>query len=171
MRLALFNSALLAAALAGCGTRPAPAPTRAASAAPGPAASAPSPARPTLASEQRRLAELFRGTPVVFAMQPDGRLRVAVPLRYCFDRGGVAVKPPLAAVLDRVATSQRDATTRLRVAAAADPGAADQGLARDRAQSTSDYLVARGIRVARLTVAGVAQVDGVEILVAEAPPR
>src|SRR5690348_812753 len=63
--------------------------------------------RPTLSEEQRRLADLFRGTPVVFAMQPDGSMRVSVPLRYSFDPGRFAVKPPLGAVLDRVAKSQR----------------------------------------------------------------
>src|SRR5437899_7062291 len=74
----------------------------------------------TLLSEQRRLADLFRGTPVVFAMQPDGSLRVGVPLKYSFDDGQTVVKPPLAAVLDRVARSQRTQKTRLHVAAPTD---------------------------------------------------
>ena len=52
--------------------------------------------RAALEAEQERLAGLFEGTPVVFAMQPDGSLRVAVPLRYSFDPGRHAVKPPLA---------------------------------------------------------------------------
>ena len=167
MRNASFAIAALVATLAGCGTpTPATAPAPAPSTVP-----APAPVRPTLAAEQRRLAELFRGTPVVFAMQPDGSLRVAVPLRYCFDPGGVAVKPALAAVLDRVAKSQRDATTRFRVAAPPDPGAKGPTLARDRATSTRDHLVAHGIAATRLVIAGVAQVEGVEIVVAETAQR
>jgi len=165
MRLALFTTVLLLGLLTGCATQ-APIPVT-----PAPAASAvPVPAHPTLASEQRRLAELFRGTPVVFEMQPDGSLRVAVPLHFCFDRGASTVKPALAAVLDRVARSQRHESTRLRVAAAPDPGGRGQALARDRAESARDYLAARGIPAFRLSIAGGATLvrdEGVEIIVAE----
>ncbi len=133
---------------------------------------APAPARQTLASEQRRLTELFRGTPVAFAMQADGALRVTVPLQFCFDRAGVVVKPPLAAVLDRLAKSQRDQSTRLRVAAAPDPGkaAGAEALAKRRADTARDYLEAQGIKANRLAMASLAQVAGagVEILVIDA---
>ena len=174
MRFALFIGALLVGALAGCGTTPQspPAPVSTTPAAPAARpAPAPAPARATLASEQVRLAALFRGTPVVFAMQSDGRLRVTVPLRYCFEPGAAAVKPPLAAVLDRVARSQHTEPTRLRVAAAADAGVANPALLRDRLQSTRDYLVAHGIPAARLTSASAPQTDMVEIVVAEASLR
>ena len=171
MRLAPFTTALLLGALAGCATQsPAPA-------TPGPApAAAPAPAHPTLAAEQRRLAALFRGTPVVFEMQRDGSLRVAVPLHFCFDRGAGTVKPPLAAVLDHLARSQRHESTRLRVAAAPDPGSRGHALARDRAESARDYLAARGIPAFRLSIAGagagagvatLARDEGVEIVVTE----
>lgn len=165
MRLAPFTTVLLLGLLTGCATQ-APIPVT-----PAPAASA-VPAHPTLASEQRRLAELFRGTPVVFEMQPDGSLRVAVPLHFCFDRGASTVKPALAAVLDRVARSQRHESTRLRVAAAPDPGGRGHALTRDRAESARDYLAARGIPAFRLSIAGagvtpVARDEGVEIIVAE----
>ena len=167
MRFAPFTTILLLGALAGCATQAPPpmTPAGAPSAAPGPA-----PAHPTLASEQRRLAELFRGTPVVFEMQPDGSLRVTVPLHFCFDRGASTVKPALAAVLDRVARSQRHESTRLRVVAAPDPDGRGHALARDRAESARDYLAARGIPASRLVVAGVAGMardEGVEIVVAE----
>ena len=182
MQKTLAFAAVLIAALAACRTPPASTPstqvpsTAPTPVSPGPAA-APVPPRQTLASEQRRLAELFRGTPVVFAMQADGALRVTVPLQYCFDRAAVVVKPPLAAVLDRLAKSQRDQGTRLRVAAAPDPdkdGA--EALARRRADSARDYLEAQGIKANRLMAASLARVTGtgaaagagVEILVAEA---
>ena len=190
MHKTLAIAAVLIAALAACRTPPASTPstqvpsTAPSPVSPGPAAApvpmpAPAPAQPrqTLASEQRRLAELFRGTPVVFAMQADGALRVTVPLQYCFDRAAVVVKPPLAAVLDRLAKSQRDQGTRLRVAAAPDPdkdGA--EALARRRADSARDYLEAQGIKANRLMAASLTRVTGtgaaagagVEILVSEA---
>ena len=115
-------------------------------------------------------------------MQADGALRVTVPLQFCFDRAAAVVKPPLAAVLDRLAKSQRDQGTRLRVAAAPDPGkgagagagaggsAAALALARRRADTARDYLEAQGIKANRLTTMSLAQVAGagVEILVLEA---
>ena len=191
MQRTLVITAVLIAALAACGTPPASTPaapvTAPAPVSPGPAATpapapvpVPAPARQTLASEQRRLTELFRGTPVAFAMQADGALRVTVPLQFCFDRAATVVKPPLAAVLDRIAKSQRDRSTRLRVAAAPDPGkgagagaggsAEALALARRRADTARDYLEAQGIKANRLTTMSLAQVAGagVEILVLEA---
>jgi len=126
------------------------------------------PVHPSLADEQRRLADLFRGTPVVFAMQKDGSLRVSVPLRYSFDRGRHAVKPPLGAVLERVAKSQRSEPTRLTVTAPADPGAKGLLLATERASSARDYMVAHGVPATRCVVAAAGSGD-VVIVVAEAP--
>ncbi|MDE2300820.1 MAG: OmpA family protein [Burkholderiales bacterium] len=171
MRLATSITTLLFGALAGCANQPPTAVTHR----PVPPA-APAPAQPSLAEEQRRLAALFRGTPVVFEMQADGSLRVTVPLHFCFDRGSGIVKPPLAAVLDHVARSQRHESTRLRVAAAADPGSRALALARDRAESARDYLAARGIAAFRLSVAGagvanLARDDGVEIVVSQPARR
>ena len=175
MRLTQLTTTVLLGALAGCATR------SLAPATPAPATwAAPAPANPTLAAEQRRLAALFRGTPVVFEMQPDGSLRVAVPLHFCFDRGAGIVKPPLAAVLDHVARSQRHESTRLRVVAAPDPGSRGHALARDRAESARDYLAARGIPALRLSIAGagagarvatLARNEGVEIVVSEPAPH
>ena len=140
---------------------------------PGAAASAPAPAqvRASLVAEQRRLSELFRGTPVVFTLQSDGSLKVDVPLGFCFDKGAMAVKPPLAAVLDRLARGQRSEPTKLRVAAALDAGTNNQNLARDRAASARDYLVARGVHATRLTLAPAAQGEGIEIVVSEAATK
>lgn len=124
--------------------------------------------RPTLASEQVRLAELFRGTPVVFAMQQDGSLRATVPRRFSFDIGASKVKPPLAAVLDRLAKSQLEATTRMRVSAPADPDAHGGALARDRALSVRDHLAGQGIVATRLTLSAAVQTEQVEIVVGDA---
>lgn len=182
MKICLWTTAALLASLAGCASKstpPAPtAPTSTASppasstspAAPTAPGSTPVPPRPSLAAEQKRLAELFKGTPVVFSMQADGSLKVEVPLSFCFDRGAFVVKPPLAAVLDRLARSQRGDTTKLRVSAAGDSAASGPNLARDRAASTRDYMVARGVLATRVVLASGAPGEGVEIVVSDAAP-
>lgn len=154
-------SFLLISVLAACGTRPPAPPTPVA-----PAASA-SEARPPLALEQLRLAELFRGTPVAFTLQQDGSLRATVPRQFSFDAGAIKVKPPLAAVLDRLAKGQLQAGSRMRVSAPADPETRSASLARERALSVRDYLAGRGIAATRLQASGAAQTDLVEIVVSD----
>ena len=152
------------ALLAACASTPGgggPSAGRSGTVAPGTAA------RPTLADEQRRLADLFRGTPVVFEMQRDGSMRVSVPLRYSFDPGRYAVKPPLGAVLDRVARSQRAEATHFAVTAPADPSSKGLMLGTERASSTRDYMVARGVHATRFSIAAAGSGD-VVIVVGEA---
>jgi outer membrane protein OmpA-like peptidoglycan-associated protein len=183
MKIPMFITALCLATLAGCASKSTPVPATAPAAPPGtapkaaapgapaasgPAAAAPVPPRASLAAEQKRLSELFQGTPVVFTMQADGSLKVEVPLSFCFDRGAFVVKPPLAAVLDRLARSQRGDMTKLRVSAAGDTAASGANLARDRAASARDYMVARGVLAARVVLANGAPGEGVEIVVSEA---
>lgn len=163
-RCFLLAAVPLIALLAACGTPTAP-PTA-------PMAPAPNPSRPapaaTLAGEQVRLAELFRGTPVVFTLQQDGSLRAAVPRRFSFDADAIKVKPPLAAVLDRLAKAQLQTGARVRVSAPADPGARGPALARDRALSVRDYLVGQGVASTRLQASGATQTEQVEIIVSDA---
>ena len=162
MRLLTMN-ALLGLALAGCASPPPSTPRPAPRPPPTVAHKAP------LYAEKLRLAALFRGTPVVFAMQADGSLRVEVPLHFCFDPGRAVVKPPLAAVLDRVAKSQRGEATRLWIGAPSDPGSRGVALASERAANTREYMVERGISATRFVVAEPAQGGNVRIVVADAP--
>jgi len=139
-----FLICLLLSALAACGTKP--------------TATSASPSGP--------------GAPVVFTMQHDGSLRVEVPLRFSFDPGSSTVKPPLAAVLDRIATSQRRGSSRVLVVAPGDKRGKGITLGNDRAGSTRDYLVGRGIAATRFTLASVIEPDLVRIVVSESgPPR
>ena len=154
-------SFLLISVLAACGTRPPAPPTPVAPAAPA------TEARPPLVLEQLRLAELFRGTPVAFTLQQDGSLRATVPRQFSFDAGAIKVKPPLAAVLDRLAKGQLQAGSRMRVSAPADPDTRSASLARERALSVRDYLAGRGIAATRLQASGAAQTDLVEIVVSD----
>ena len=126
------------------------------------------PAAASLSQQRWQLEQGLAGTPVEVA-SAEGGYRVSVPLKYSFDRQRSAVKPPLAAVLDRVARVVRSGEgVRLRVSAPPDRPGADL-LAQDRAASVRDYLVARGVPRARFAEPGPATPGGgVEVLVAPA---
>lgn len=165
-QLVLRCTALLLAVLAGCAAPPSfpPAPVPGA---PPPAAPTPQPTGPSLADEQRRLGRLLDGTPVAVEMTTDGRLRLEVPLQYSFDDGRAAVKPALAKVLDLMAGGLRQQkTTELRIAAPSDPNGSSM-LAADRAASTRDYLIARGVSALRFVSVARGDRESVEIVVSE----
>jgi outer membrane protein OmpA-like peptidoglycan-associated protein len=126
---------------------------------------------PTLATEQRRLKDALRGTPVVVDGMADGRMRVEVPLQFSFDAGRGAVKPALAAVLDRMAAGLRLANFDIRIAAPADPKGSSPALVQDRAASVRDYLVARGVKLGRIVGMTRAGGEFVEVLVSERAVR
>jgi outer membrane protein OmpA-like peptidoglycan-associated protein len=180
MRLhSLFAAGLAIVLVAGCQTTP---PAKATAGTPVPVMTpAPSPPRQpanpatkaaatkaNLAIEKLRLAELFRGTPVVFVLQPDGSMRADVPLQFSFDAGKSVVKPPLAAVLDRIAAGQRDESTHVVVHAPGD--AATKALASERAASVRDYLVGRGLADTRVAVAPPVGATVVRVIVADGAP-
>ncbi|MDO9313911.1 MAG: hypothetical protein Q7T97_05135 [Burkholderiaceae bacterium] len=108
--------------------------------------------RPTLAQERQRLGDLFQGTPVTLAMDGDGSLRAEVPLKFSFDAGRAVVKPPLGALLDRLAGSPATRGGSWVVAAPGDPKSKGSTLALERAASTRDYLVSRGADPLRFSV-------------------
>ena len=132
---------------------------------------APAPPPSTLAAraaEQQQMAELLRGTPVVFSLMADGSMRVKVPLTYCFDAGRAVVRPPLAAVLDRIARSQCNRPTRRSASAPADPSGRAPGLGKQRSISIRDYLTARGVGFTRFTAPADGRAGVVEIVVSDA---
>lgn len=108
--------------------------------------------KPTLAQERQRLADLFDGTPVVLAIDRDGSLRAEVPLRFCFEPARAVVKPPLAALLDRLAGSRATQGGTWSVAAPGDPASKGTTLAAERADSVRDYLVGHGADALRVAV-------------------
>ena len=59
-------------------------------------------ATPPLVVERQWLQSWFNGTPVRIAQQGSGPVDIAVPQAFCFDTGRSSVKPPLAAVLDKL---------------------------------------------------------------------
>jgi len=179
----LFAASAAIVLIAGCKTAPSSAPVAAGgSAAPSASGSQGSPRQPTpspatkaastkahLAIEKLRLAELFRGTPVLFALQPDGSMRVDVPLNFSFDAGKAVVKPPLAAVLDRVAAGQLQEVTQIVVRAPTDAAAKSATLLGERGASVHDYLVARGLAETRVIVSGSSGAAVVRLVVTDMP--
>jgi hypothetical protein len=82
------------------------------------------------------LKSLFAGTPVQILDEADGAVLLSVPLAYAFDGAGSVAKPPVKAVLDKLAQSlKRQPAARLQLAA---PGpASDQRNAALRRQLSS----------------------------------
>ncbi|WP_165393280.1 OmpA family protein [Rivibacter subsaxonicus] len=157
---------LVAALVVGCATPPAPspgaptAPTR-------PAASGLSPA---LEAQRLRLTDALAGTPVLVVATDAGQLLVEVPLKFAFDAGRATVKPPLAAVLDQLATGYKPQAqlTELRINAPADDKAAT-ALALQRAQGVRDHLATRGVPANRVVGLGRVERPVVEILISDRP--
>jgi outer membrane protein OmpA-like peptidoglycan-associated protein len=164
MRNLLSLGVLVLAGVVGCST-----PSSPGGVGPGGSAAPPTAPKQTVASEQRRLAELFSGTPVVVDSQREGSLRIQVPLEFAFDKGRAVVKPPLAKVLDLVARGQRTEPTRLAISAPTDPQSKAVLVATERANSTRDYLVARGLVPTRFTVTALTSGDSVVIVITEPP--
>ena len=73
-----------------------------------------------------------------------------------------AVKAPLAAVLDQIVSGQRDELTQLSVRAPAGP------LVGERAASTRERLVAKGLAETRVALAGSSGSAVVRIVIADA---
>ena len=124
------------------------------------------PTQASRAAEKQRLETELHGTPAVLALQADNSLGVDIPLRSCFDRGRATVKPSLAKVLDRMAASQRNETSRILVSAPTDRGDKALALAMQRAVAARDYLVERGLDASRFSVSAVAGKPVVKIVVA-----
>lgn len=140
---------IAAALLAGCATGPrgtmeAPVPqgTEADRRAAAPAA---------LMAEQQWLQQWFSGTPVAISNDRGDQLRVDVPAKFAFDPGQVGIKPPLAAVLDRVAESLR--RRDMIVLAVAPPVEAEGALGRRRVEAVTRYLTGRGVDASRIAPA------------------
>jgi len=162
MTLRLVVVLLLAALAACCAVGPAKVPgTEPPATAP---AQPPRPGQPppnVLAGEVTWMKQLFDGTPVAIASEPDGSMRVDVPMTFSFDDKSNAPKPPLRAVMDKVAVSMaRQASTKLQLAS---PGPVARGAA------MRSYLQGRGVIGLRVVVLAPTQGDAVTLRVMPGP--
>ncbi len=153
--------------LTACGTATRTVPQTGAATAPG---SAPGPAyggkppsggyrwTPEMATSLTQLSPALRGTPVVLTRTQDNRLWLTLPGDLSFETNRSALKPGARAVLDQVALALRgNDGARLRIVGHTDgkgAAAANDALSIDRAASTRDWLVARGLAPTRFAVAG-----------------
>ncbi len=163
MRAAAAIAARPAAALAlllllqACGT---PSPPAAGGRVPDPASASAPPSAATpgaLEVERQWLQSWFAGTPVAINLETDGALAVEVPRDFCFDAAHTAVKPPLAAVLDKVAESlRRRRQLRLTLLAAPPDPTPNAGLAQQRGAHVRAYLHGRGVPESRLAAPTIA---------------
>jgi hypothetical protein len=160
MKSRLASCVTLAAIVAGCA-----APTQVP---PGTPPSAPAePPRPgqpppnVLAAEVTWMKQLFDGTPVAIASEADGSMRVDVPMQFSFDDKSNAPKPPLRAVMDKVAVSMaRQASTKVHVATPGPPA---------RGAAMRSYLQGRGVIGLRVVVLSTPPGDAVTLRVVPGP--
>jgi outer membrane protein OmpA-like peptidoglycan-associated protein len=179
---------LVLLALGACSSAPPPAP--AAAPAPPPPVAAPAPAPPTpaapaaptpaeqrtaaasaLAVERQWLAAWFKGTPVVIAQRANGAVVVEVPREFCFEPGRDAIKPALAAVLDKVAQSmRRTPSAELQLIAAPGDNAASAALGLRRAVRVHEHLRSRGVSETRMAKPSAASGAAVQLRIDAAAP-
>jgi outer membrane protein OmpA-like peptidoglycan-associated protein len=156
---------LLLLALHGCATAPSPPP------APAPPAAAPAPRPSSLAVERQWLQSWFEGTPVRIVQRSESTFTVDVPRDYCFDAGRSVVKPPLAAVLDKLAQSlQRKPSARVELLSAPGDTGAVPALAQQRADNVRKHLIARGASPEQLGPPTVTSVAAVQLRIGLASP-
>lgn len=156
-----------AVAVHGCASAPPPAAESAAAGRDVPPAAARG--KHPLGVERDWLRSWFDGTPVNISQRDQGPLSVEVPLAFSFEAKRSAVKPALAAVLDKLAQSLRRTGALLPgLAAPADP-AGPPALALQRAGALRAHLLSRGVPVAQLGTPAATQAAVVQLR-AELPP-
>lgn len=110
-----------------------------------------------MAATLDRLATL-RGSPVAVVRTTDDRIWLTLPGDLAFDPGRSALKPAAREALDQLAAALRgNEGARLRIVGHTDnrgAAGANDVLSLDRAASTRDWLVARGVAPTRFAVAG-----------------
>lgn len=139
--------------------------------------------------QKRAMEQATQGTGVGVSQTSDNRLKLDIPSDVSFAVGRSAITPTFMPVLDRFADSlkQHPVTTVTIVGHTDSTGsdAVNNPLSVERAASTRDYLVARGVSMPRLAIDGRGEREPVadnatpqgraanrrvEIFVAEPPP-
>ena len=110
---------------------------------------------------QKQRAEMEQataGTGIGISQTTDNQLKVDIPADVSFDVGRYAIKPNMRPVLDRLATTlnQHPVTTVTIIGHTDSTGsdAVNDPLSINRAASTRDYMVQRGVSAQRIAVDG-----------------
>lgn len=113
---------------------------------------------PQLEAAERQLSSALGGSGVSVARTTDERIWITLPGDLAFQPNRSALKPGATAALDKVVLSLRSVpTAEVRIVGHTDSkgsAAANDALSLDRAASTRDWLVARGMSPVRIAVAG-----------------
>ncbi len=124
-----------------------------------------------LAVERKWLASWFEKTPVVIGQRSDGAVTIDVPRAFCFEPGRSAIKPALAAVLDKVAESMRRVPgAQLPLLAAPDDAMGSAKPALQRSTEIRDHLRGRGVAATRLGKPSVTTAAAVQLRIEAAAP-
>ena len=164
-RPVLVSSVAAALWLAGCTSPPKAVPAAPGAvdgSAPGPAYGRPAPGSspwsPAMEACKDRLESRLKGTGASVARSTDDRLWITLPGDASFDANRSALKPAARAVLDQVVMNTRAlGDIEVRIVGHTDAkgsAAANNALSLDRAASTRDWLVARGVSPVKVSVAG-----------------
>ncbi|MEO8154286.1 MAG: OmpA family protein [Rhizobacter sp.] len=113
---------------------------------------------PQMESTERQLNSALSGSGVSVSKTTDDRLWITLPGDLTFQPNRSALKPGATALLDKIAVSLRGLpAAELRIVGHTDAkgvAAANDALSLDRAASTRDWLVARGMSPVHIAVAG-----------------
>ena len=103
------------------------------------------------------------GTGVQVTQTPDNQLKINIPSDISFDKGRAEIKPALHAILDQFANGlSGQPKTEVRIVGYTDSTGSDainMPLSVNRASSTRDYLVSRGVAANRIVIDGRGEKD------------
>lgn len=109
-------------------------------------------------TQKRQMEQATQGTGIAVTKTADNELKLQIPSDASFDIGRAAIKPMLAPVLDQFATGLRNnANADVRIVGHTDNTGTDainNPLSVERAASTRDYLISRGVRGTAINIDG-----------------
>lgn len=109
-------------------------------------------------NQKRQMEAATRGTGVAVTQTANNELKLAIPSDVSFDVGRSAIKPNFSPVLDQFATGLRNnPNAEVRIIGHTDSTGTDainNPLSVERAASTRDYLVARGVPAGAIRIEG-----------------
>jgi outer membrane protein OmpA-like peptidoglycan-associated protein len=111
-----------------------------------------------MAEQKAAMEQATKGTGVGVTQTPDNQLKLDIPSDISFDTGRYDIKPNFAPILDKFAASlTQHPVTTVKIIGHTDSTGSDainNPLSVNRAASTRDYLVARGVAANRITIDG-----------------
>ncbi|RSZ38389.1 MULTISPECIES: OmpA family protein [unclassified Variovorax] len=109
-------------------------------------------------NQKRQMEAATQGTGVAVTQTPNNELKLQIPSDVSFDVGRANIKPNFAPVLDQFASGLRNnPNAEVRIIGHTDSTGSDainNPLSVERATSTRDYLVARGVNAAAFRIEG-----------------